>query len=171
MAKIEYDGMTFDSEEEIWFWHWLTEAWKHGLIEGFRRCQRSYTLSTKQTYTYTEQLKTKVKTTEKHLLHPHVFTPDFRTFGGSWFLDKKLGGDEHVIDVKGTYSKFHDQKSFSINQKFMYEKYGIYVHVVKPVELFKKTFVPELVRYTKKTGKVQKRYINTPTIKEYLGVK
>ena len=169
MAKITYDSIEFDSQEELEFWHWLNEAYEAGLIAGYEYHKRSWALSEKQTYTDIVELKTKIKEVEKHLMHPHVYTPDFEIFGAKdiGLIDVHQDG-WHVVDVKGTFNMYGGDREFSINQKWMYDKHGVYVHKVVPEKLFKKTWCPELVRYTPKTGKLRKKYIKCKTIKEFL---
>lgn len=171
MSKIEFDNKIFDSVEELEIWHWLNEAYEAGLIKAFQHHSRSWTLSEKQTYTDFVQLKTKVVEKEKHLLRPHVYTPDYEIFGAKniGLIDAHQDG-WHVIDVKGTFNMYGGDREFSINQKWMYDKHGVYVQKVIPEKLFIKTWVPEKVRYTQKTGKLRKKYAVCLTIDKYLSL-
>ena len=118
---IEFDGIIFDSNEELDFYHWICEAKKFGFIDNFIYNDKSYVLSEKQTITTTQTLKTKTKEVEKHLFHPHIYTPDFIfTKGDKWKYIKKSNdlisthGDktEYVINIK-VYFKMHNRsKSF-----------------------------------------------------------
>lgn len=169
MANIKHNGIIFDSIEELEFFHWLNEAVDSGLIETYSYHVRSWTLSEKQTYTDVVKLKTKIKEVEKHLLHPHVYTPDFEIYGAKniGLIDVQQDG-WHVVDVKGTFNKYGGDREFSINQKWLYDKHGVYVQKIVPEKLFKKTWCPDLVRYTPKTGKLRKKYLKCKTIKEFL---
>lgn len=151
------------SEEERAFYHWLLDAEKYGLIENIEYEPKTYVLSEKKTIGEIIELKTKTKYVEKHLLHPHKYTPDF--------VFKRVAEDDinlnliymHssglcYIDVKGGYANHGSHGSmaeFSINQKWMHDKYGIYINKVIPKELFKKTWCPDYARYTPKTKQLR----------------
>jgi hypothetical protein len=172
-SKPECDGIEFDSEEELEFYYWVKEALEFGFISKFDYNCVSYDLAPKQTYTVEKQLKTKVKIVEKHLFHNHIYTPDFIIYP-----DKRWGllGDTHkllelnghpiVIDVKGAFQNFDGNRSFSINQKWMYDKHGIYVNKVIPSKFFETTWLPKECRLTKKTKQVRKKYKDFPSLWE-----
>lgn len=173
MPKIEYDNIDFDSVEELEFYHWCVEAKNKGIILGFIYQPPSYTLSTKKTYTVPKQLKTKIRYDEKTLLRPHVYTADFMLYSEPGTNMDKFpnyifigSGGEILIDVKGTFNMYGGDRELSINQKWLYDKFDIYVNKVVPEKLFKATWVPEKVRYTPKTGKLRKKYEGCLTIKE-----
>lgn len=169
------DGYEFKSQEELEFYHWLCEAKEYGFIENFAYEPKSYDLSPKQTIKVVKKLKTKEKIVEKHLFHPHEYTPDFIfTIGEKWPLlkgkDKLVdSNDGMVIDVKGTFQQHDGSRSFSINQKWVYEKYGIYVNKLIPKKFFKITWVPEKCRYTPKQGKLKSAYAKCETLLEKFG--
>jgi len=59
------------------------------------------------------------------------------------------------LEVKGNYDKNGDQRSFlSRTQPWIWEKYNIYIQMIKPIILFKNTFIPkkiiEVMYYKKK---------------------
>ena len=172
MKKI-YNGVEYDSQEEIEFKMWLDEAIKAGLVCDNPIYQpEAYELSIKQTRTELKQLKTKVKKVEKHLLHPHKYTADFLiklTYKG----EKKipLTADtmgSAVIDVKGSFNQFSGDREFSINQKWLFDKHGVYVNKVVPEKLFKATWCPQAARLTEKTRQIKKKYAKCKTIEEFL---
>jgi hypothetical protein len=173
--KITYNQIEFDSNEELEFYHWCEEALKYNIISSFNYNHISYDLSPKQTMTITKQLKTKTKEIEKHLFHPHVFSPDFWIIKGErWDLLKdshKListhdDQTEFVIDTKGSFQMHDGSRSFSINQKWTYAIHGVYVNKVVPEKFFKLTWLPEDARLTAKTKQVQKKYKTTKTLYE-----
>ena len=63
------------------------------------------------------------------------------------------------IDVKGTFAKSDGGRSFSINQKWTYNKHGIYVYKLVPKDFFKLFGVPEACKLTAKTKKPRKMYL------------
>lgn len=167
----------YRSKEEIYFSWWLDELIDSGHLLKYEYEQDSYVMSQKKTYTYIKQLKTKAKTLSSTLLNEHRYTPDFVLYWNQEksklpFLKDVDGStkiDNHdliyqrptepfsVIDVKGTFNRHRGDQEFSINQKWTYDKYGIYVNKVVPQKLFKHTFTP--VRYLKTDSGTQDRKI------------
>jgi hypothetical protein len=157
---LEINSTKFDSEEEKQVAYWLNEADEAGLVSNVFYHIREYELSQRVT-----------DGNGRFLLHPHKYTPDF-----SFILETPLKVFQQffkyqrdiVIDVKGSFSKYHDQKSFSINQKWVYAKYGVYVQKVIPEKLFKKTFVPEICRYTPTRKWFVKKYVGCKVISDFV---
>jgi len=172
--KPVYKGVEFDSREEIEFYMWLDEAANHGLIfDGFTYQPMPYELSSKRTRLEVKQLKTKTKKVEKHLLHPHKYTADFQfrlTMKGErlniFIADRSTG--LVVVDVKGGFNQHGGDREFSINQKWVFDKYGVYVNKVVPEKLFEASWCPVEARLTEKTRQVKKKYENCRTIEEFL---
>ena len=173
--KYEADGIEFKSEEELEFYHWLVEAKEYGFIKSFAYEPKSYDLSSKECILVQKKLKTKTKLVEKHLFHPHEYTPDFIfEIGDRWKLlegkDKLINSpDGMVIDVKGTFQKHDGSRSFSINQKWVYSRHRVYVNKLIPKKFFGLTWVPETCRFTKKTNKLRSAYASYPTLLEKFG--
>jgi len=159
--------MKFDSPEEEQFYEWLKEAERVGLVSEIEYQPKPFKLTERVNIPVIVRLKTKTKVVDRFLLHPHSYTADF-----SFLADKSLGfittGQRCWVDVKGGFSRFHDAKSFSINQKFVFFRFGIYINKVVPEKLFKKTFVPEVCRFTLKQQKPVKKYANIKTITKFL---
>ena len=157
----------FDSEEEGEFYSWCVEARKHGYLEEFEYHPRTYELTPRASMMVEKKLKTKVKVVEKFLFHPHSYTPDFDLKPTEKLEKLSHGllktGDIYIIDVKGSFSPYHDDKSFSINQKMMFQKYNLIVNKLVPKKFFKNTWVPVGCRLTK-TGKIRKAYVDCMTV-------
>lgn len=177
-----YDGYEFDSNEEKEFYIWMREAISHNLIEPVWGYQpRTFELFDKTTVPVVKTMKTKLKTVDKHLLHSHTYDPDFRLRFTQKMRDL-IGSDEYpysfvgfkfiktdvdiYIDIKGTFNK--NKRSFSIDQKWIYECYGIYVHEIVPTKLFKATWCPEELRWTPKTKKPRAKYYDLPVITDFI---
>lgn len=165
---------TFDSDEEKQFHFWLIEAESHGLVKDIFYHYDVFELSPRVAVKYQKQLKTKSKTVERFLFHPHNYTSDF-TFVVTdeilhpFFVNTAyIGSTSVVVDVKGTFNRFGDPKQFSLNQKWVMDKFGVYVEKVVPVKLFQKTWVPEACRYTPKQKKPVKKYIGVKNISEFI---
>lgn len=174
--KPTYNEIEFDSNEEIEFYHWIQEAMEYGFIKDFSYNVKSYDLSPKVSVNIEKQLKTKTKIVSKHLLNAHIYTPDFIFEVGEKFplLEDKHGlyspDGTFVIDVKGSFQLHDGSRSFSMNQKWMYDKYGIYVNKVIPKKFFSKTWVPEKCRFTEKTRKERACYKGIPTLIDKFGL-
>ena len=135
------------------------------MVESIIYHPSSFLLSVRQTIKITKQLKTKTKTIDKFLLHPHRYTPDF-VFYKRDLLDQYkhdlIDCNKRIVfvDVKGAFFGGRNNNSsitFPISQKGVYSKYGVYVNKVIPEKFFKKTFVPKSVAYGKR-GQLLKRW-------------
>jgi len=168
----------FDSEEEFHFAMWCREAQEAGYIQGITYQPPSYNLSPKQTRKELRPGRKKSKAITRHLLQPHSYTADFIVVPNSKMDNIKhglvyhehpiLGGHTtryYVIDVKGTFQMFDGARSFSINQKWVYDKLGVFVNKVVPVKFFKKTWVPRDAAFGK-SGRRLKKYAGCPLLEE-----
>lgn len=169
----------FDSDEELEFWCWLKEAEKYGLVSDIKYQPPAFKLSDRATIKFDKHMKTKISTVNKFILHPHEYTPDFYFVIESIKI-KKLNffienngkhNDYMIVDVKGGFNKFGDPKQFSINQKWVFAKFGYYVQKVVPAKLFKASFVPEIARLTPKIKKPVEKYRGVLSISEFVGVR
>lgn len=161
----------YDSKEEQDFAWWLEEAEKNNLAAAIVYQPDSFTLSNLEKVYITKQLKTKNKLVVKNLLQPHIYTADFKfmlldPIFNSFF---KCGHElPTYVDVKGTFQMYGGQRSFSINQKWVYKEFGIYVQKVIPEKLFKKTWVPERCRLSPVQKKPVKKYLECKSIEQFL---
>jgi len=193
--------LEFDSNEEIYFSWYLDELLKSGFIRKWKLHPITFELSDKKTYAWNEQLKTKVKIKEQTLFQPHNYTPDFliewtekarSLFFNSTedranlknvpFISQKLAnehGDEvetTIIDIKPTFDQNNMTRLFSINQKWVYDKLGVYVQKIIPLSskkpkvkgLFEKTFVPTKYLLTDKSKKARKINFKIKQLKQFL---
>jgi hypothetical protein len=209
---IEYNGIKFDSDGELYCYHFLTELKEAGYIDSFSYQPKSFNLSDKVQYPYveTKKLKTKEVVTKKQgtLLNAHEYTTDFKVIwipkakGIFYYTDEdelKLNNipfianhpslsnhvkneffeyflDTSYIEIKPGFDKNGMTRLFTVNQKWVYQKYGIYVQKITPIDnkkscLFKETFVPEKCLYTTKTKKLKSYKFKVRTLKEFLNEK
>jgi len=164
--------LILDSQEEADFKAWLEDANSIGLIED--DClfhPPSFVLSKPVKRTFHKKLKTKVKIVEKTILQGHnyqadyMFTPTFSFFDK---IDMMLSCDGSVwVDVKGIWTQNTSAQKFSVNRKWVYQKFGIYINKVVPEKLFKNTWCPESARLSPKMKQVRKKYAKCKTLKEY----
>ena len=172
--KIEFDGHTFDSNEEVEFYQWILEAKRVGLIESFTHPCKSYVLSNAVSVTVervSEKTGKPLEPKESSLLQRHVYTPDFKIK----FTDKAVVlpidfrcGLACVFDVKGTFSIHEENRVLGINIKWMYLKYGVLVQKVVPEKLFVKTWCPAGARLTPKKRQPRKKYLDVPTVEQFV---
>jgi hypothetical protein len=163
----------FQSNEEWFFYNWLIEARKRNLVSCIEYQPAAYKLSERVAVMYEKKMKTKKKYVEKFLFHPHSYTPDFRfivhpLLENFFVRSRYMQECEVVVDVKGQFNKFSDQKQFAINQKWVYVKYGVYVEKIIPEKLFKKTWCPVVCRWSPKKKQPVKKYIDASDINEFL---
>jgi len=167
--KYIYDDKIYDSKEEIYFSWYLTELYNNGFIFRIEYQPQTFALSIKQEYYWTRVLKTKTKQMLSTILQGHDYTPDFlimwsakaqgilyNTIADIFNLRKNIfvgkkytySHDVSFIEVKAEFGKYNSFRWFVINQKWMYQKFGIYIQMVKPISLFKRSFTPERFLFT-----------------------
>lgn len=165
MNYMPEDRESYDSEDEWAFSLWCRDAVEAGILYKWGYHPTSFEIFPKATVTETVQLKTKTKEVERHLLHPLTYTTDFVLLFTSvhWrdMLGMRTSSGFAFVDVKGDFSKFHDDKSFSMIQKMMYHLKGVYINKVKVKDVFMKTFVPESVRIGR-SGKCLRKWEKCP---------
>lgn len=172
-----YKGIEWESYEELSFLYWAFELKNQGYIKSIRRSP-SFLLSDSLVHDFVVNLKTKSKPASELVLHGHSYTPEFII---EW--DAKMGqriwdtlgsqqkynapimatyeqvGDKRVcisyIEIKPMFDQNSMERLFKVNQKWMWQKHGIFVNLVKVGELFPRTFTPKEYLYTP-TGKPRK---------------
>ena len=173
MTKYINNGITFRSREEYDFSFWLADALEHKLIEEFQYEPFEVLICDSTDITmYKKMKRVDDKFTKYSLLQDWSYTPDFvvtmTDLGMQMLVNtlsdkiedivkynncrKPLVSVPHasvIVDTKGTYDKWHDSNvSFPHKVKALYHFHGIYVNKVIPVKFFKKTWVPEMAKYT-----------------------
>ncbi len=184
-----YNGISYDSKEEIYFLWYLDELKAAGFIDSFRYHPPSFLLSEPVKYSYSKQLKTKIKHIEKALLQPHSYRADFYIWWhpkANGFLFSNKGNKKifpfiahktvnienaTVIDVKPIHDMHNMTRQFHINQKWVYQKLGIYVQKIVPTKLFESTFTPERYLFTDKSLKPRKLAFQPVCLKAFKGIR
>lgn len=156
-----------DSQEEIDVFNWMIEAVNRGLVIDFAYQPPSYKLSDTVKYIGLDNK-------ERTLFREHIYSPDFKlTFcpAKAMKLAKELKvsinqADANelpvYIDVKGTFARSDGGRSFSINQKWVMQKHGIYIYKLVPKDFFKLFGVPKASTLTAKTKKPRKMFLSYP---------
>ena len=158
-----------DSNEEIDTLNWLNEAVNLGIIEDYQYQPVSLKLFDAVDFINVEGKK-------RCLFREHVYSPDFLIkFNPTKFpqlakefkLTKEqssLQTFEVQVDVKGTFNK--TERAFSLNQKWCWQRLGIYIYKLIPKEFFKKLGCPKTSFYTKKTKKIRKNFAGCKSIQQ-----
>jgi len=162
-TTLVYNGIKFDSDEEVFVAMWLQELQDAGFVKRWSRAELPYhmTAGLKRNYIKETQLKTKLKreTRTQTLLRPSEYTPDFivnfteegkqlfvcslepeNIFIPNMLFYKNTPGV--ILEVKPSFDQNNMERLFVLNQKFLWEKEKIFVNLVEPVALFEKTFIP-----------------------------
>lgn len=177
-----YNGEMFDSEGEVMFAIWLNELRKAKIVDVWYKCKTPFILTEglKINYETITKLKTKTKIVQrsKTLLRPSEYTPDFKVVFVDEYNDLLSYLDElnfnpnglfytnetypfAYFEVKPDWDQNNMERLFVNNQKFVWNNLRIFVNLIEPIELFKRTFIPiallEEFKYkTNKTGKWSK---------------
>lgn len=155
--KFKYNGVDYDSNEQIQFVHWLEQLIDYQIVQSYVYQPQSFKLSQKQQYN------------GKFILHPHIYTADFlikfnpQNFEQIKQLSKyfKFNIDDtyqFYVDVKGGYNIHDSWSMLSINNKWVWMMYRKYIYKVQIDKLFKKTFIPHKCRFTKVREQLIKKY-------------
>lgn len=171
--KLIFEGITFDSEEEIQFYIFLRDAKRLGLIVDFQYQPESFLLVPKATEDIIVNLKSgKQKVKTKVVYREHSYTADFwvkvnpEKFYNSTILNSskiRLIDDEFYVDVKGDYNRHGGDRIFPIHQKLVFWKYHKHVNKIVPDEFFQSIgFIPEELRWIKrrKVKTLRPKYLN-----------
>lgn len=159
----------YPSDEERYFAEWIREAQGHGLVRKEIYQPKPFKLSSK--VEYVARFKKNGDPVMKHLLFHHEYQADWlivwtdRAVGLGLVTDIRRspvspgvimgyahnGSIRSVIDVKGG---FQQNDRFPLNQKWVYEKYNIFVNKVTPFSarqlkscLFSQTWTPQAYWY------------------------
>jgi hypothetical protein len=179
-SKIVYNGLELDSKEELDFIYWLEEATEHNLVSKYSYQPCEYSLFDKEVLIQEQMKKDKICNKEFTLLNSHIYTPDFSVCFTLKFKElcavhgwnkvfKILDIDaENIIDVKGMFNQSGGDRVFAINQKWVYQKYHVFIHKIIPEKLFNATWCPQKCRLTVVKKQVIEKYKDLKNITEIL---
>lgn len=183
----------FDSDEEMYMYWWLKELQSHGFIKEIILQPKSFILSSSLWSEYEKELKTKTKLVIEEIMKAHIYSTDVKVIWHEYALDrftclinsdvrkKESSSLKYIIsqiddsneiysfiEVKPSFDQHNMTRLAKLNQKWVYDKFGIYVNIVIPEKHFNKTFTPSRYFFTNKS-KVQRKikYKNVKTIRTY----
>lgn len=184
------DFTEVDSKEEVYFSWWLDELLSAGFIESWGYHSETFALSDRVQYQVRRQLKTKIRVDDMLLLHPHTYTPDFvvrweKKADGVFYNNVESGKDLRECPIVAQAGTSHiDIKPkawgrgdsfmalFSVRQKWVYDKHGVFIQPVvvtgKAGALFERTFVPERFLTTDISGAKRKINFKTLSLQEFI---
>ena len=161
--------LSVDSQEEIDTLSCLTECKQLGIINDFSYQPDAFTLSDPVKY---QDVNNKSRT----LFQEHKYTAD-------WVLEftpgkfKDLAKEFKVpfdqlscqnykvyLDSKGTFNR--TERSFGYNQKWLYQRFKVYVYKLVPKRFFAKFGLPDACQLTQKTKKPRTMFKGFLSIKE-----
>lgn len=172
--KVHNVLLNVDSLEEVEFIEWLNAACQMQIIKDFEYQPKSFELFKPQTWVNS-------KGKNRTLFREHIYTADFiiwidkdkyPALADEFRIFARNASNEaeqsyaYYIDVKGGFMSNGSARSFPINQKWVYDKYGVYVHKIVPKDFFKKFGITEDLRLTRKTKKPSKKYEGYKLISE-----
>lgn len=183
--------MEKESKEELHFSWALTELKDAGHIEWFEEQTPQINLSNSIWGIRTEIKKTKEKREDFQAMQRHIYTPDFlikwkdtrlmnafphyvkggSPFWGFFNIDDKINypdGFYSIIEIKPSFDQNNMTRLFKINQKWIYDKHGIYVQLIKPEVFFKNFFTPQRYLFTDKSKQKRKLKFTPTMLNEYL---
>ena len=179
--KFEELKLLCESEEELHFLEYLKELNEFQLIDDISRGESIELIPDVQVIIPYKAKNGIIKNKTKKILSKKCYTPDYIIKWNSLskyfhkifidlfpIIDNAALCHKTYIDVKGSYNQYNSSNTiFSIVQKILYNKKGIYCYKIVPQELFEKTFTP--VAYVKtKTGKDRKLKWQVKSVKQYL---
>jgi hypothetical protein len=182
------EKINWDSNGELHFKWYLDELIEKGFVEYYLIQPSSLLLSEKTDLFIVK--KNNIDST--NLLHQHEYTPDFIIvwtelaknifYTDSTNYNKKIPfyannrpnqynikSDFTIIEIKPSFDYKNMTRLFTINQKWVYSKFNMYVQKITPEKLFEQTFTPNAFLTTDKTTKDRKIKFKTKTIYQFLG--
>ena len=163
IKKINKEG-PLESMEEWYLTCYIKEFMEAGVILDADKNVTKIELSEKITHASTEYMKTKTKLKFRHIFNVAGYTPDFNIqWNPKWkdvifslfnsgkhmakhkvpFISCKSNSHSSIFECKGRFMTSLEITLYSILVKWLYDKYKIYVQVVKVPDLFKDTFTPQ----------------------------
>ena len=169
----------FDSDEELYFSWYLNQLRNAGYIDNwdkFENVNESYPLTEGLKRQYVLPMKRVAdKIKYQDILKPSIYTPDFKIWWtpkarGIFVTDLNIESTEKIttpficqdgisiVETKGNHDNNNMTRLAINNIKFAYQKFGVYIDIVKVPTIFKNSFTPDRYLLTDKT--LRKRKIN-----------
>lgn len=179
-----------ESDGELHYSWYLDELKEIGIINRYLYESNTFTLSKARVYPILEIKKTKTKIKELSLLQEHVYTPDFCIEWNEKYINKffrviddatctvkcpffavrstKDNKPYTFIEVKPIFDQNNMTRTFRLSQKWLYDKYSLYVQLCVIPTFFERTFTPARYLFTDATMKPRTLKYTPITLNEYL---
>lgn len=148
------------SQEESWLAAYFDELISAGIIWKVTYQPEPFVLFKGVSHEIYKQLKTKKTYRFKPIIQKHVYTPDFEIL---WKSHSKFHKDIKHQSITELPPFFSDDNTSFVEckaqwdynnmtrmflqrtQPWVYQKFDIYINLIKPIDLFKKTFIPSAI--------------------------
>jgi hypothetical protein len=186
IPKIE----EYKSDEELYFAAWIDELKECNIVLDSFYEKIKFDLSGPIRYPILKTLKTKQKIETYSLMDGHYYTCDFAVKWNPEYkeilfrfindprsqskppffasLSKKDDCPYTFFETKGAFDYNNMTRLFMINQKWIYSVYGVYIHLIKIPDIFKKTFTPLKYKFTKSGRQLRKINYKVISIEEWM---
>lgn len=182
-----------DSTGELYFTWWLKDLQDASILNNFEK-GRTFDLTSSFNINYLKELKKATKEVSQNILAEHKYSPDFELHFDHkhsefdkivYLYDKRVLKKDKwnkqplfsindctiplVVEIKPIFDKNNMTRLFRLNQKWMMDKYSMYINEIEVTRLFSETFTPERYLYT--DSGMTKRQINKwqpVSLKHYL---
>lgn len=182
----EYKDISYESNNELWFLMWAFELLEKGFVKEIKRADSfSLTEGLDNEFVIVDK-KGKEVTKRQTILRPSEYTPEFFIKWDNSAVGKVLwvqgnnskwespliaqymdGEIVTLIECKSGFDFNNMTRIFKNNQKFMWDKYHIFVNLAKMPDFFEKSFCPREFMITK-TGRPRTIHFSAKTIAEFL---
>ena len=184
------DGITFDSNEELYFYWWAKELQKEGYIDTIEMQPKAFELSSKTVVQHTKPMKkTADKILDHTLVNEHVYTADAlikwneKALGIFCFVFPPAVPHEKqtyrlftcdsllysYFEVKPIFDQNNMTRLVKINIKWVLKDFGILVNMFIPETIFNTYFTPQrFIFQTKAKGERKIKYKNIVMLNEFL---
>jgi len=184
-------GIKFKSTHELWFYWYCLELKEQGYADKIRFKEKQYVLSD---HVIIKILDSKFKKKSKVLLNPKTYSDDFaiawnpkardifyqtlesfpRSINLPFIANLDLISHSQpisLIDVKNPFNKDNVKRMFKEHQKWVYEKYNLYIQDIDIIDLMAYTFTPR--RFLLTDSKKNYRKINhvNRTLENYVDIR
>lgn len=165
-----YNGMQWDSQTELFFYHWVEEGMAAAILRLVGR-QTTHTLAPGVKWSKPCHTNGKLTFQSRSLCSEKTYTDDFTlemarfpvdpSVALGWVPESAEYGDTlYRIDTKAAKGKTDSNwnRRFSDNQRWLWASCRVYVNRVDPFDVFRATWVPMRVRIAAqgKTGLMEK---------------
>ena len=168
---VKYEGIEFDSQEEVQFYIFLRDLKQYGYVKHFTYHPDPFLITPsvhKDIQTFSKSGKPVVKT--KTIFRQHSYTADFKVQVDlekflplvNQKINLLINGDTFFVDTKGSFNNYGGDRLFSIHQKLVYDKFKEFINKIVPSDFFVKIgYVPDELRWNKnrKVKTVRSKFI------------